>query len=146
MSISNTLTDLNQVVVIDRTNQNEAVFQYFDGKWQVVSYTYATTGGDENYRYPTAKGYFLVMEKKEKLEYIDEDSGTVLGYAPYAVRFSGSSYLHGIPVEYMRTDSGTTDPGLREYIFYAGDIPAFKRLGQKLYKPCAVSIRMACKW
>lgn len=123
VSISNTLTDLNQVVVIDRTNQNEAVFQYFDGKWQVVSYTYATTGGDENYRYPTAKGYFLVMEKKEKLEYIDEDSGTVLGYAPYAVRFSGSSYLHGIPVEYMRTDSGTTDPGLREYIFTLGTFP-----------------------
>jgi hypothetical protein len=123
ISIFNTITELKQVVVIDRTNQNQAVFQYFDDKWQIVSYTYATTGGDENYRYPTNKGCFLVMDKREKLEYIDDASGDVLGYAPYAVRFSGSSYLHGIPVEYEITDNGLTDPGLREYIFTLGTFP-----------------------
>ncbi len=42
------ITAVKKAVVIDRANQNEAVFEKIDGEWKVISYTLATTGTTGN--------------------------------------------------------------------------------------------------
>lgn len=127
VSARKSIQKLKQVVVIDRRNQNEAVFQYFDGKWQIVSYTYATTGGDAKYKQPTEKGYFMAIQKRKMFEYTNDASGNVEGYAPYAVRFCRGSYINGIPVEYQEKDGEKKDPGMIEYLFTLGTFPRSHR-------------------
>ncbi len=127
VSARKSIEELKQVVVIDQGNQNEAVFQYFDGKWQIVSYTYATTGGDSKYRQPTEKGYFMAIQKRESFEYTNGNSGVVAGYAPYAVRFSRGAYINGIPVEYEEKEGQKKDPGMIEYLFTLGTFPRSHR-------------------
>jgi hypothetical protein len=38
VSLKNSLEQLKQVIVVDRYNQNEGVFAWVDGTWQLVSY------------------------------------------------------------------------------------------------------------
>ncbi len=114
---------LQQCVVVDRHNQNEAVFRNFNGKWQLISYVYATTGADEQYKQQTELGFFMAVQKREKVEYVDGETQKVTGYAPYTIRFNGGAYIQGVPVNYIEKDGKLTDPGFVEYLFTLGTFP-----------------------
>ena len=113
------IESLTQVAVVDRKYQNIMTFEYIDGQWNVVSYCYISTGKNSGYAKPTPVGDFIAIEKKKAGKYgLGEfwyladgaDPGAedlkFEGYAPYAVRFTGGAYLHGLP----RGVSYTTDP------------------------------------
>lgn len=117
------LSDLTKAVVIDRKNQNEAAFEKKDGKWAVVSYSLATTGANNEYKMETPLGYFYAIEKRDKFIYLNDETKEVEGYAPYAVRFTGGAYIHGIPVKYIFENGKRTDPGKIEYSRSIGTIP-----------------------
>jgi len=121
ISGSNLIEELSQVVVIDTRNQNEVVLRYFKDKWQIVSYTYATTGSSEGAS-ATRPGIYVPIQKRKIFNYTNEN-GEILGYVPYSIRFSGSAYIHGIPVKYEKKDGEITDPGMKEYLFTLGTIP-----------------------
>lgn len=97
-------TQFTKVIVIDRTNQNIVTLEEQNNIWYVRSINPATTGLDyPPYKKATPLGYFVLQAKEEKMVY-DKDKGTgVAGYAPYANRFSGGAYIHGVPVELPRT-------------------------------------------
>lgn len=113
------IKSLTQVAVVDRKYQNIMTFEYIEGQWCVVSYSYVSTGKSSGYSLPTPVGDFFAIEKKKPGKYgIGEfwyladgaDPGAedlkFEGYAPYAVRFTGGAYLHGLP----KSVSYTTDP------------------------------------
>ena len=119
---------LQQVIVVDRTNQNEGVFELINGTWTLVSYTLATTGGNDKYRLPTPLGYFTAIEKRSKFNYLGDIIKEIDGYAPYAIRFSGGAYIHGVPVKYVKSESGDlSDPGMREFLSSIGTTPLSHR-------------------
>jgi hypothetical protein len=123
VSFHNNLEQLNQVMVVDRKNQNQGVFEFKDGQWNLVSYTLATTGAQEKYKFETPLGYYMAIEKKTKFLYLDDITKEIAGYAPYAVRFTGGAYIHGIPVDFEKEDGKLVDPGHKEYLFTLGTVP-----------------------
>lgn len=132
VSTLNQLKKLNKVVVIDRKYQNEAVFENKKDQWNLVSYTYATTGEKSKYKLPTDLGYFMAINKLPKFYYVDDETQEIVGYAPYAVRFSGGAYIHGVPVEYEKGADGKPikdekgeykDPGMQEFLITIGTSP-----------------------
>ncbi len=123
ISFQNHIKDLKKVVVVDRKNQNEGVFEYVDGKWQLVSYTLATTGDRGKYKQQTPLGYFMAIEKRPRFLYLHDGNNEVDGYAPYAIRFSGGVYIHGVPTAYKVVEGKQIDPGMREYLWTIGTIP-----------------------
>ncbi len=123
ISLKNTLTELRKVIVVDRKNQNEGVFEYRDNVWNLVSYVYATTGENAKHKLPTDLGYYMLIEKRDRFLYLDDETKQVAGYAPYAVRFSGGTYIHGVPVEYKAQGQKLVDPGIKEYLLTIGTIP-----------------------
>ncbi len=123
VSLSNSIKALEKVVVVDRKNQNEAVFEYVDDNWSIVSYIYATTGENAKYKLPTDLGYYMAIETRERFLYLDDETGEVAGYAPYAVRFSGGTYIHGVPVVFQKQGDKLVDPGIIEYLFTIGTTP-----------------------
>lgn len=122
----NPINKLYQVVVIDAANQNEAVFQYYKNKWQLVSVTYVSTCSQDMLLEEGKPAVFKVIDKKEKLEFLNSDGDDAAGYAPYALRFSGSSHIYGVPVEYEIKDGVVSDPGTTEYIYTLGTLPRTK--------------------
>ncbi len=100
VSLKNSIDRLTQVIVVDRKNQNEGVFEYVDGRWQMISFSYATTGEQARYKEPTPLGYFMGIEKVSKFIYLDDVTRLIDGYAPYAIRFAGGAYIHGWPVDF----------------------------------------------
>lgn len=96
----NSIQELKQTIVIDRKNQNEGVFEKIDGKWHMISYVYATTGAQDKYRYPTDLGDFMAIYTRDKFLYLDDETKELAGYAPYAIRFNGGAFIHGVPVNY----------------------------------------------
>lgn len=97
----NAIKELKQVVVIDRRHQNEGVFEKVDGKWHLISFVYATTGAKDQYRYPTDLGHFMAIYTRDKFLYLDDVTKELAGYAPYAIRFNGGAFIHGVPVNYQ---------------------------------------------
>ncbi|MGL4779660.1 MAG: L,D-transpeptidase [Bacteroidales bacterium] len=97
-------TKFTKVIVIDRLNQNIVTLEEQDNTWYVRSINPATTGLDNPpYKKATPLGYFVLQAKEEKMVY-NKDKGTgVAGYAPFANRFSGGAYIHGVPVELPAT-------------------------------------------
>ncbi len=93
---------LNQVIVVDIANQNEGVFEYRDGKWYLVSYSYATTGADTKYKEPTIPGSYQIINKQDYFKYRDDITKELAGYAPFALRFNGGAFIHGVPVNYKK--------------------------------------------
>ena len=69
---------------------------------------------------------YKLIDKREKMEYLDDSGENTKGYAPYAIRFSGSSYIYGVPVEYKINEGSASDPGLIEYVFTMGTLPRTK--------------------
>jgi hypothetical protein len=113
------IKSLTQALVIDRKNQNIIVFECTKGKWNVVSYCFVSTGKNSGYSLPTPVGTFAAIEKKRPGKYglgefwyladgVDPNSGDLKfeGYAPYAIRFTGGAYTHGLP----KGVSYSTDP------------------------------------
>ncbi|MDD4189321.1 MAG: SH3 domain-containing protein [Eubacteriales bacterium] len=119
----NAVEELTQLVVVDIANQNEAVFHYFRGEWQVVSITYVSTASQGLLIEPDKPACYKIIEKKEKIEFLGSDTDAAVGYAPYAVRFGGGNYNYGVPVEYEITDGISSDPGEVEYLYTMGTLP-----------------------
>ncbi len=119
---------LKKAIVIDRKNQNEAVFEKTESGWKIISYTLATTGADGEYQQPTPLGYFYAIEKRDRFLYYEDGTTTIQGYAPYAIRFSASSYVHGVPVDWQYDPQGNQiDPGIQEYSKTIGTVPLSHR-------------------
>jgi len=119
----NAPSSLSQVVVVDRKNQNEAVFEWTDMGWQMISYSFATTGANAKYKFETPLGYFMAIERKSQFLYLDDVTKQISGYAPYAIRFTGGAYIHGVPVDYVKKNGKLVDPGQKESIYTLGTYP-----------------------
>ena len=106
--------DFSKVVVVDRKNQNITTLEKVDNIWKIRSMNPASTGLDRPpYQLPTPLGVFVVQGKKLKMEYLKDGSHTEIdGYAPYASRFSGGGYIHGVPVNLPRTEMIEYSPTL----------------------------------
>lgn len=144
----NALKTLRKAVVVDRNNQNEAVFEY-DGGWKLISYILATTGENAPFKQETSLGNFMVMEKKSRFLYLGDLTKEIEGYAPFALRFNGGAYIHGVPVNFQEIKQrvtvtppvldllgniitpavtkeiviGQKDPGIQEYLATIGTTP-----------------------
>ncbi len=113
-----------QIVAVDRINQNIGIFEYSNG-WKLISMSYATTGKSSSTAVPTPIGAFMALEKKDIFEYQEDDAYVNAGFAPYAIRFSGGGYLHGIPMNYEYTADGARKPiySYVESILSIGTVP-----------------------
>lgn len=118
-----TLNQLNHVVVVDRNQQNQASFTIGQNSLNLVSYTLSTTGVPGNYSFETTLGNYKAIEKKERFEYLQKGSAEIGGYAPFAIRFTGGAYIHGVPVAYKEQNGERVDPGPTEYLQTIGTFP-----------------------
>lgn len=91
--------DLKKIIVVDTSNQNFGVFEKLDNSWNLISYTYSKTGLETHIGFETPKGFFLLQNLKNIMTFNDEN-GNQLGFAKYALRFSGGGYIHGTPINY----------------------------------------------
>lgn len=123
VSFRNSIEELKKVVVVDRKNQNEGVFEFVDGKWHLISYSFSTTGENARYKMETPLGYYMAIETKPRFLYLDDVTKEIDGYAPYAIRFTGGAYIHGVPVNFKMVDGKRVDPGMKEYLFTIGTTP-----------------------
>ncbi len=123
VSFGQAVKSLKKVVVVDRKNQNEGVFELIDGKWNLISYIYATTGETAKYKQATSLGYYTAIQKADKFKYLDDVTKKIAGYAPYAVRFNGGAYIHGVPIDYEVNGEQLIDPGMQEFLYTIGTIP-----------------------
>lgn len=118
-----TLSRLNHVVVVDRQQQNQAAFALRENGLDLISYTLCTTGIPGNFSFETTLGNFKAIEKKERFEYLQKGTENVAGYAPFAIRFTGGAYIHGVPVAYQVKNGERIDPGPIEYLHTIGTFP-----------------------
>ncbi len=127
VSLQNSIDLLTKVIVIDRKNQNEGIFEYSGGLWFLVSYTFATTGEQAKYKEPTDLGYYMAINKVDKFLYLDDVTREIAGYAPYGIRFGGGAYIHGVPVDLRRNipvgQRVTSFPPMIEYSATIGTTP-----------------------
>lgn len=123
VSLENSINQLTKVIVVDRKNQNEGVFEYADNRWNMISYIYATTGEKARYKEPTALGYYMAIQKVDKFLYLDDVTKQIAGYAPYAIRFGGGAYVHGVPVDLRIVNGVKIYPPRKEYLFTIGTMP-----------------------
>lgn len=123
VSFRETIETLTKVIVVDRKNQNEGVFELIEGKWNLISYTYATTGENARHKLPTDLGYFMAIEKVSRFLYLSDTTKQIAGYAPYGIRFNGGAYIHGVPVDYVNKNGKRIDPGMQEYLYTIGTVP-----------------------
>lgn len=91
------VAELTQAVVVDRAYQNIAVFEKQNGTWTLISMNFVSTGKDGGYHQPTPLGDFMAQERVSKFFYYKDGTKTIEGYAPWAIRFCGGGYLHGVP-------------------------------------------------
>lgn len=93
--------DFRKLVFVDRTNQNVAAIEQGDSTWLIRSMNPVTTGVKRPpYHWETPVGIYVVRKKLEKMYYLRDGKSGLAGYAPWASRFSGGAYLHGVPVAY----------------------------------------------
>ncbi|MCD8499221.1 MAG: L,D-transpeptidase [Clostridiales bacterium] len=123
VSLKNSLEQLTKVIVVDRHNQNEGVFEWVDGTWQLVSYIYATTGEQARHKEPTDLGYFMAIQKVDQFLYLDDITRQIAGYAPYGIRFNGGAYIHGVPVDLKIVNGSRVFPPHQEYLHTIGSFP-----------------------
>lgn len=89
-----------KIVAVDVTNQNIATLEKRDKSWHVLSMNPATTGRHKPpHAQETPTGIFAVQEKKAKMFYVKDGTSQIVGFAPYASRFTNGAYVHGVPVE-----------------------------------------------
>lgn len=94
--------DFRKLIFVDRMNQNIVTLEQGDTTWLIRSMNPVTTGVRRPpYHWETPLGIYVVRGKLEKMYYLhDGKSQEMAGYAPWATRFSGGAYLHGVPVAY----------------------------------------------
>ena len=121
-----TSTTATKFILIDLENQNQSAIEYKNGKWHVLGVSYCATGANAQYRLPTERGWFkLLAIEPTMLYYFDDDSSRFQGYAKYALRFSGGTYVHGVPTNYVyKSDGSYTTPSPIEYGSYIGVVPS----------------------
>ena len=117
------LSRLNQVVVVDRNQQNQAAFETRENGLDLISYTLSTTGLAGDGSFETPLGSYKVINKVDRFEYLQKNTSDVAGYAPFAIRFTGGAYIHGVPVEYEEKNGEKVDPGTKEYLHTIGTFP-----------------------
>ncbi len=117
------LSDFTHAIVIDRNQQNQAAFELSGDEIRMVSYTLATTGLQGQSSFETPLGTYKTLEKKDRFQYLKSNSSEIAGYAPYAIRFCGGAYVHGVPVNYQEKDGELLDPGIIEYLQTIGTFP-----------------------
>jgi hypothetical protein len=95
-----------RIAAVDRANQNLATLEKVDGVWKIRSMVPVSTGADHPpHGLPTPLGTFVVQDKQVSMRYLKDGTTDVFeGFAPYASRFSGGGYLHGVPVNLPRTE------------------------------------------
>ncbi|AKL95974.1 L,D-transpeptidase catalytic domain-containing protein [Clostridium aceticum] len=118
-----TLSQLNHVIVVDRDQQNQASFEVDENGLNLISYTLATTGIPGDFSFETTLGSYKAIAKRERFEYLQSGTQEIAGYAPFAIRFTGGAYIHGVPVAYEEEDGEKIDPGLIEYLHTIGTSP-----------------------
>ena len=93
--------DIKKFIVVDNKNQNMLMLEKKEDILEVVETSMVSTGYDNSKNsFRTPKGVFLVANLKDNMVYKSKKKGELnKGKAPYAVRFSGGNYLHGIPLE-----------------------------------------------
>jgi hypothetical protein len=123
VSLKNSIAQLTKVIVVDRKNQNEGVFEYIAGHWNIISYIYATTGEKAKYKEPTDLGHYMAIEKLNRFLYLDDITRQIAGYAPYGIRFGGGAYVHGVPVDSKIVNGVKIFPAMKEYLNTIGTIP-----------------------
>lgn len=109
--VENIKGEVNKFIAIDPDSQTEVIFQRNPEteKYEVVTYSYVTTGKDGWGSYETPHGAFLVAFTRPYMTFTrtaregdktlpGRSDLTIGGSAKYAVRFSGGGYMHGIPV------------------------------------------------
>lgn len=109
--VENIKGEVNKFIAIDPDSQTEVIFQrnLETEKYEVVTYSYVTTGKDGWGSYETPHGAFLVAFTRPYMTFTrtaregdktlpGRSDLTIGGSAKYAVRFSGGGYMHGIPV------------------------------------------------
>lgn len=102
----------NKIIFIDNTNQNITTLENVNSVWHIKSMNPATTG---LYKPPhnnkTPIGIFVFQNIKYRMYFVKDGTDELAGHAPYASRFCGGAYIHGIPtnlpdtipIEYSRT-------------------------------------------
>ncbi|SCZ06317.1 L,D-transpeptidase [Alkaliphilus peptidifermentans] len=118
-----TLSQLNHVIVVDRDQQNQASFEVGEDGLNLVSYTLSTTGTPGNFSFETTLGSYKAIVKRDRFQYLESGTQNIAGYAPFAIRFTGGAYIHGVPVAYEEEDGQQVDPGLIEYLHTIGTFP-----------------------
>jgi hypothetical protein len=88
-----------RVVMVDITNQDIMTLEESGrGKWLVRSMNPCTTGAHEPpHAWPTPPGMFVVQDRTPKMMY-NNGGPVIVGFAPWASRFTNGAFLHGVPV------------------------------------------------
>ena len=123
IDVRESLKKLKKVIVVDRNQQNEATFEIRKNQLYLISYTLATTGHKAEYSFVTTLGFYKTLEKKDRFQYLKKGTSEIAGYAPYAIRFTGGAYTHGVPVAYIEENGEKKDPGEVEYLHTIGTFP-----------------------
>ncbi len=109
--------DFRKLVFVDRTNQNAVTLERGDTTWLIRSMNPITSGVKRPPFYcETPVGIYVVIGKLEKMFYLQDGKNELAGYAPWASRFSGGAYLHGIALTYPNKT-------VYEYSWSLGTIP-----------------------
>jgi hypothetical protein len=115
---------LTQLIIVDRQNQNSGTFELENGKWTLIALTYVSTGKQGGFHVKTPLGFFMAQERYNRFYYYYDGTQTVEGYAPYAIRFSGGGYVHGVPRAFHYSATGAlVDPGMSESLRTLGTTP-----------------------
>jgi len=109
--------DFRKLIFVDRTNQNVATLEQQDSAWLIRSMNPITSGVKRPpYHWETPTGIYVIRSKVEKMFYLHDGQNVLAGYAPWASRFSGGAYLHGVSVAYPNKT-------VYEYSWSLGTIP-----------------------
>ena len=111
--VENIKEEVNKFIAIDPSSQTEVLFQRIPEtqKYEVITYSYVTTGKDGYGSYETPHGAFLIAFTRPYMTFTrharegdktlpGRSDLTIAGSARYAVRFSGGGYMHGIPTNF----------------------------------------------
>ena len=111
----------DKVVFVDVKNQNATTMEKGDSVWLVRSMNPVTTGAEKPpYKRSTPEGIYVVVGKTMKMLFLVDGSTDIGGYAPFATRFSGGAYLHGVPVNYPNET-------MKDYSWTLGTVPRSHR-------------------
>ncbi len=102
----NAITDLRQVIVVDRKYQNQGVLEYTEEGWKVIGLSYVSTGKKGGYSMETPLGDFMGQGRFKRFYYYADGTKVIDGQAPWAIRFSGGGYLHGVPSKSSYDENG----------------------------------------